>query len=96
MYTCGDVQEFLLDPLRAVQKPQRCQRLLEFEAMCTDQFSPFVDSKEQMGEHAEPESQTKNVDKRPQKEARDTRPSQAVSFVSEREAPPQKDIRRKM
>ena len=40
--TCGDVQEFLLDPLRAVQK---LQRLLEFEAKCTDQFSPFVDSK---------------------------------------------------
>ena len=77
----GDVQGFLLDPLRAVQK-------LQLEAKCTDQFSPFVGSKEQIREHAEPEGQTKNVDKRPQKEAPDARPSQAASFVSERVPPP--------
>ena len=63
-----------------MQKPQR---LLEFEAKCTDQFS-----KEQVREHAEPEGQTKNADKRLQKEAQDARPSQAVSFVSEQVALP--------
>ena len=44
--------------------------------------------KKQIREHAEPDGQTKNVDKRPQKEAQDARPSQAASFVSERVPPP--------
>ena len=83
--TGSDVQNFLLDPLRAVQKPQR---LLEFEAKCTDNVSPFVDSEEQSREHEEPEGQTKSEEKRPQKPVIDERPSQAVSFVSERVAPP--------
>jgi len=80
----ADVQKFLLEPLRAVQKPDRLQ---VFDAkVCTD-VSPQVGSEENSREQAEPEGQTKSLNKSPQEIPERKGPTQAVSFASGRVAP---------
>lgn len=92
-----DVQRLLLDPLRAVQKPQR---LSDFEAnfsQCVSpldvsplEVSPLEVSEELIREHQESEDQTKNQQKRPKNLQNRNGPNQAVSSGSKRVAPPAK------
>ena len=78
-----DVQSLLLDPLRAVQKPER---LDIFGAKHGISVSP-LQPEEEVSREQESEDQTKKVDKSPKKCEKKDGPKQAVSFVSKHVAP---------
>ena len=82
-----DVQKFLLDPLRAVQKPDRLEAFDAKHGTTVSHQQPV----EELSREQEPEGQTKTSKKSPEKlmSPQDQRngPTQAVSSVSQHVAP---------